>query len=164
MRLPSVVPLKTTRGRMQGSITMTDNEIVRQLVTRLSRTGRVYTPQATHRSVEQTLVHWLGQTAGIGSERWDGLHKDPGAVEDHGLPPTSWARRDVELRRPIERALGVAALGGDTDTASRTVGVVRRRSRVVIGLMRLVAITVSRSGQCSEHGRIRRRMVFWRFY
>lgn len=139
MWLSSVILLNTTRGNVQGSIAMTDHEIARQLIAKLSRTGCVYKPQGGHGSVKQTLVHWLGADSRHRERALEWLaHKDPAAVEDHGLPPTSCARRDLELRRPIERALGVAALGGDADTALRTMGVVRRRSRVVIGLMRLV--------------------------
>jgi hypothetical protein len=80
---------------------------MRRLVARLGGTGRVYRPPTGGEDIEAILLEWIGDDPRHREQALQWLnHPPPPSVDEHGRPPLSWSHRELELRRPIETALG----------------------------------------------------------
>lgn len=85
-----------------------DGAIVRRVVARLSNIGRAYRPPAGFDDVESALLEWVARDPGNRERALEWLnYPPPPSVDDQGFPPLPWAKRELELRKPIGAALGI---------------------------------------------------------
>lgn len=90
------------------------------MVHRLAIVGRAYEPSSGH-GLEAKLVAWLRVDPVHREQATEWLqHPFPPPTDRKGMPPLEWALRDLELRKPIEGALGIE------HSESRIEGTLRR--------------------------------------
>ena len=94
---------------------MTNAELARRLVERRRITRQLYgvcdTPPRDS-TTEQALLLWLEADAQHRAQALAWLaHSLPTSTRTPSQAPLSWATRDLELRRPIEAALGGGIFG-----------------------------------------------------
>jgi len=79
------------------------------VVARLSDTGRVRQPPSGFDDVESALLEWIARDPENRHQALSWLeYPPPPSADEQGLPSLPWALRELELRKPIDAALGIS--------------------------------------------------------
>jgi hypothetical protein len=100
---------------------MEHDALVRRIVSRLGEIGRAYRPPDEFATLDAAIASWVTDAGRRRAAIAWLEHCELRPATHGGLPDNQWARREFELRRPIEAFLGIRPPQG------QIVGFVRRR-------------------------------------